>query len=81
VSIGLAAMLGTGVFAAWTPALRWAGRLLLVSLLVAAFVASLNAWSPAALARVHPEAGGAYAYGRIRLGRPAGLVAGTAFVL
>jgi APA family basic amino acid/polyamine antiporter len=81
VAIGLAAMLGTGVFAAWTPALRWAGSLLLVSLVVAAVVASLNAWSTAALARRHPEAGGAYAYGRIRLGRAAGLLAGTSFVL
>jgi APA family basic amino acid/polyamine antiporter len=81
VAIGLAAMLGTGVFAAWTPALSWAGPLLLVSLGIAAVVAALNAWSTVALARVHPEAGGAYAYGRIRLGRGAGLVAGWAFVL
>ena len=74
-------MLGTGVFAAWTPALRWAGSALLVSLLVAAVVAALNAWSTAALARAHPEAGGAYAYGRVRLGRGAGLLAGSAFVV
>ncbi len=74
-------MLGTGVFAAWTPALRWSGPYLLASLLLAAAVASLNAWSTAALAARHPEAGGAYAYGRARLGRAAGVVAGTAFVL
>ena len=79
--MGLAAMLGTGVFAAWTPALLWSGPLLLVSLAVAAVVAALNAWSTASLARVHPEAGGAYAYGRARLGRGAGVVAGAAFVL
>ena len=76
VAIGLAAMLGTGVFAAWTPALDWAGPLLLVSLLVAAAVAVLNAWSTAALARETPEAGGVYAYGRLRLGRGAGVLAG-----
>jgi APA family basic amino acid/polyamine antiporter len=81
VAIGLAAMLGTGVFAAWTPALRWAGPYLLVSLAASAAVAGLNAWSTAALARVIPEAGGAYAYGRSLLGRPAGLVAGIAFVV
>ena len=81
VAIGLAAMLGTGVFAAWTPALAWAGPKLLWSLLLAAVVAALNAWSTAALARQHPEAGGAYAYGRIRLGRAAGIVAGAAFVI
>lgn len=81
VAIGLAAMLGTGVFAAWTPALRWAGSWLLGSLALAGVVAALNAWSTAALARRHPEAGGAYAYGRIRLGRAAGVVAGSSFVL
>lgn len=81
VAIGVGAMLGTGVFAAWTPAYQLAGSMLLVSLGIAAAVAGLNAWSTAALARVHPEAGGAYAYGRLRLGRPAGAVAGWAFVL
>ena len=81
VAIGLGAMLGTGVFAAWTPAYRLAGSLLLWSLLLAAVVAALNAWSTAALAAVHPQAGGAYAYGRARLGRGAGAVAGWAFVI
>ena len=80
-AIGLGAMLGTGVFAAWTPALDLAGRWLIVALVIAAVVAALNAWSTAALARVHPEAGGAYAYGRARLGRPAGATAGWAFVI
>ncbi|HSR26253.1 MAG TPA: amino acid permease, partial [Candidatus Eisenbacteria bacterium] len=57
VAVGVGAMLGTGVFAAWTPALRLAGSALLVSLALAAVVAALNAWSTAALARVHPESG------------------------
>ena len=81
LAIGGAAMLGTGVFAAWTPALARSGRLLLVSLLVAAVVAGLNAWSTAALARAIPQAGGAYAYGRELLGRPWGVAAGIAFVV
>ncbi len=81
IAIGLASMLGTGVFAAWTPALGWAGSWLLASLALAAVIAGLNAWSTAALARVHPQAGGAYAYGRARLGRSAGVIAGTAFVV
>jgi APA family basic amino acid/polyamine antiporter len=80
-AIGLAAMLGTGVFAAWTPAMALAGPLLLGSLLVAAVVAALNAWSTAALAREIPQSGGAYAYGRELLGRPAGVLAGAAFVV
>lgn len=81
VAIGVGAMLGTGVFAAWTPAYRLAGSLLLVSLGIAAVVAGLNAWSTAALARAHPESGGAYAYGRARLGRAAGVLAGWTFAV
>lgn len=79
--VGLGAMLGTGVFAAWTPALALAGSALLAALAIAAVVAALNATSTASLARVLPESGGAYAYGRAYLSRPAGVVAGYAFVL
>jgi len=79
--VGLGAMLGTGVFAAWTPAAAYAGSALLVALVCAAGVAALNAVSTGALARGLPEAGGAYAYGRAYLGRPAAIVAGYAFVI
>lgn len=79
--VGLGAMLGTGVFAAWTPAVDLAGSALLVALLVAAVVAALNAVSTASLARMLPQAGGAYAYGRAFLSRPAGVIAGYAFVV
>jgi APA family basic amino acid/polyamine antiporter len=79
--VGVGAMLGTGVFAAWTPAYDLAGGALLVALVLAAVVAALNATSTASLARALPAAGGAYAYGREFLGRPAGAVAGYAFVI
>ena len=79
--VGLGAMLGTGVFAAWTPAADLAGSALLAALALAAIVAAFNASSTAALARALPQAGGAYAYGRAYLSRPAGVVAGYAFVL
>lgn len=79
--VGLGAMLGTGVFAAWTPAVQLAGGALLVALALAAVVAALNATSTASLARVLPQSGGAYAYGRAFLSRPAGVLAGYAFVL
>lgn len=79
--VGLGAMIGTGVFAAWTPALALAGSALLIALSLAAIVAALNAVSTASLARVLPESGGAYAYGRVYLSRPAGIVAGYSFVL
>ncbi|SEF09945.1 APC family permease [Jiangella alba] len=81
VAVGLAAMIGTGVFVAWQPAASAAGAWLLAGLAVAAFVAFCNAASTAQLAAVHPEAGGAYHYGRLRLGDAWGALAGYAFVL
>ena len=81
VIVGLGAMLGTGLFAAWTPAWHLAGDWLLAALAVAAAVAAMNATSTATLARILPESGGAYAYGRSFIGRPAGVVAGYAFVV
>ncbi len=81
VVIGLGSMLGTGVFVVWSPAAERAGQWLLVALGVAALVAYCNATSTAQLAAVHPESGGAYVYGRLRLGRWWGTLAGTAFVI
>ncbi len=37
--IGLASMIGTGVFAAWSPAYSLAGSALLIALLIAALMA------------------------------------------
>jgi APA family basic amino acid/polyamine antiporter len=74
-------MLGTGVFAVWTPALNYAGSGLLVALALAAAIAALNAVSTARLAAALPVSGGAYAYGREVINRGAGVVAGYAFVI
>ena len=79
--VGLAAMLGTGVFAVWTPAYALAGPWIIAGLAIAALVAVLNAVSTVRLARELPESGGAYAYGRAFIGRPAGLIAGYSFVI
>ena len=79
--VGLGAMLGTGVFAVWTPAFALAGPWILLGLAIAGAVAILNAISTVRLARVLPESGGAYAYGRAFVGRPAALIAGYAFVI
>lgn len=80
VVVGLGAMIGTGVFVAWTPAADRAGRWVLVSLVIAAFVAFCNATSSAQLAAVHPQSGGTYVYGRERLGHAWGALAGFAFL-
>ncbi|MDQ4215362.1 APC family permease [Microbacterium capsulatum] len=81
VSIGLGSMIGAGVFAVWGPAVGAAGAGLLVSLVVAGFVAFCNATSSAQLAAVHPVSGGTYAYGRAELGPWWGFVAGWCFVI
>jgi APA family basic amino acid/polyamine antiporter len=80
VVVGLGAMLGAGVFAAVGPAAGGGGGWLLAGLLLAGMVAYANATSSAALAAVHPESGGAYAYGRRRLGPFWGFMAGWAFL-
>lgn len=81
VVIGLAAMIGAGVFAVWAPAAHAAGSWLLAGLALAALVAIANAGSTAQLAVRHPEAGGAYRYGRERLGAWPGFFAGWGFVI
>jgi basic amino acid/polyamine antiporter, APA family len=81
VAIGLAAMIGAGVFAVWAPAARAAGTGLIVGLAIAAFVALANAASTAQLAVRYPESGGAYRYGRERLGEWPGFLAGWGFVI
>lgn len=81
VVLGLAAMLGTGVFAVWSPAAAAAGPWLLLAVVLAAVVAICNAASTADLAVAHPESGGGYIYGRERLSPAAGRLAGVAFLV
>ena len=81
VVVGLGAMLGAGVFAAFGPAAATAGSLLLLGLGIAAVVATCNALSSAQLAAVHPASGGTYVYGRRQLGAFWGHLAGFGFVV
>ena len=79
--IGLGSMLGAGVFVVFAPAAAAAGSALLVGLAVAAAVAYCNATSSARLAARYPQSGGAYVYGRERLGGFAGYLAGWSFIV
>ncbi|AJT40968.1 APC family permease [Psychromicrobium lacuslunae] len=79
-TIGMASMLGAGVFVAFAPAAQAAGDWLLLALLLAGVVAYCNASASAQLAAIYPESGGSYIYGRERLGRWAGFVAGWSFI-
>jgi APA family basic amino acid/polyamine antiporter len=81
VVIGLASMIGAGVFSAFTPAARAAGTCLLIGLGIAAVVAYCNATSSAQLAARYPLSGGTYVYGRECLGEWWGFLAGWGFVV
>ena len=74
-------MIGAGVFVVFAPAAAAAGSGLLVGLVVAAVVACCNALSSARLAVRYPQSGGAYVYGRERLGPFWGYLAGWCFVV
>lgn len=81
VVLGLGSMIGAGVFAATGPAAAAAGSGLLIGLVIAGVIAYLNATTMARLAAVYPESGGAYVYGRKRLGNFWGFLAGWGFVI
>ncbi|MFI6919929.1 APC family permease [Nonomuraea spiralis] len=81
VVVGLSAMIGAGVFAAFAPAAAAAGAWLLAALALAAVVAYCNATSSARLAALYPESGGTYVYGRRRLGPLWGYLAGWGFTI
>lgn len=81
VIIGLAAMIGAGVFSAISPATASAGSYVLLALVIAGIVAWCNANSSARLAALYPETGGTYVYGRRRLGEFPGYLAGWCFVI
>jgi APA family basic amino acid/polyamine antiporter len=80
ISTGLAAILGAGIFAVIAPAAAIAGPALIISLLIAAFVAFCNALSSAQLAAVFPRSGGTYEFGRRMLGPWWGFSAGWMFL-
>ena len=81
VAVGASAMIGSGLFVVFGPAVDAAGEHVLLALLVAAVIAACNAHSSARLARLYPVAGGTYVYGRERLGPFWGYLAGWAFVV
>ena len=81
IVIGLASMIGAGVFAVFAPAAQAAGSWLLAGLALALVVATCNATSTAQLAATYPTSGGTYVYGRKQLGPWWGFAAGWSFVI
>jgi len=79
--VGLASMLGAGVFVVFGPAASYAGSLLPIAVLIAAAIAYLNAMSISQLASTITRSGGAYAYARHYISNQVGFVAGSAFLV
>jgi APA family basic amino acid/polyamine antiporter len=80
LAIGLASMLGAGVFVVFRDAYNFAGAWLYAALALAALVASLNAASVYQLARQIDRPGGTYAYARVYRNETWSFLAGFAFV-
>lgn len=81
VFIGLGSMIGAGIFVAAGPAANAAGSGMLFGVLIAGFLAFLNASTMSQLAAAYPESGGTYVYGRKLLGPYWGFLAGWGFVI
>lgn len=81
IVVGVSAMVGTGVFVAWQPAYELANSYLFFALAIAACIAALNAISNSRMARVFPESGGGYLYGRECIHPIAGQIAGWVFLV
>lgn len=80
-ALGVASMLGAGVFVVFAPASQLAGSYLFIAIAIAGAVAALNARSMRQLAKALPKAGGAYAYARAYLSDSWGFLAGVSFIL
>lgn len=80
-AIGVASMLGAGIFFVWAPAAAAAGAGLLLALAIAALLATLNALSTLQLAMLHPVAGGGYAFAARWIGPRTAFAAGTLFLV
>ena len=81
IAIGLASMLGAGVFVVFGPATDMAGDLLILAILLAALVSALNARSVAQLSKVVTRNGGAYSYAKQFLGQKWAFTAGISFLI
>jgi APA family basic amino acid/polyamine antiporter len=80
VAIGLASMLGAGVFVVFREAFSIAAGGIYLALAIAALIAALNAASIYSLSRKISRPGGVYAYSRVYVGDQTSFVAGIAFV-
>ena len=79
-AIGVASMVGAGIFYVFAPATALAGSWVLLALVFAGLIAILNALSMAQLSLHHPGSGGAYSFATRYISGGVGFLAGWLFL-
>ncbi|MEX0660227.1 MAG: APC family permease [Balneolaceae bacterium] len=80
ILMGMGSIIGTGLFVSIAIATQIAGDGIIIAIIIAAVLATLNGLSSAQLAAAHPVSGGTYEYGYKYLGSYFGFTAGWMFV-
>ncbi len=80
VAIGIAAMIGAGIFVVSGIGTRIAGSAVILAFIIAGIVALFNAFSSAELAAAIPREGGTYEYARRLLSPKVGFITGWFFI-
>jgi len=81
VLMGLGSIIGTGIFVSIAIATQIAGNGIIIAVVIAAILATLNGLSSAQLAAAHPVSGGTYEYGNRFLNSYFGFAAGWMFLI
>lgn len=81
IFMGLGSIIGTGIFVSIAIATQISGNGVIIAIVIAAVLASLNGLSSAQLAAAHPVSGGTYEYGYRFLNSWFGFTAGWMFLV
>lgn len=81
ILMGLGSIIGTGIFVSIAIATQVSGNGIVLAIIIAALLATLNGLSSAQLAAAHPVSGGTYEYGYRFLNSYAGFAAGWMFMV
>jgi len=81
ILMGLGSIIGTGIFVSIAIATQISGNGVIIAIVIAAVLASLNGLSSAQLAAAHPVSGGTYEYGYRFLNSWFGFTAGWMFLI
>ncbi|MGM0546698.1 MAG: APC family permease [Bacteroidota bacterium] len=81
ILMGLGSIIGTGIFVSIAIATQVSGNGIVIAIVIAAVLATLNGLSSAQLAAAHPVSGGTYEYGNRFINSYFGFTAGWMFLI